>query len=226
MEDDIVLKGLTPNNIREILQNTIKGNGNTALGLDVNYLYSFDKSDIDYISKICQSGRYDFNNVLDWHKKLERWHDDQTVRNDFAREIKPVQLVRNFDKIVNEGLEMIAKTFLGGVGSVFKYHAIGEGEDLADVTPGDTQLADEISRIDVTQAADGGSLTREGSTVYIVGNHPASLQSATITETGVFDNASATADKMLDHSVFDPGIDHDQFEDSAGSTTVIYMCGV
>ncbi len=222
-ENDIVLNGLTPNNIREILQD-IKGKGNTALGLDVNYLYNFDKSDMDHISKICKLGRYNFSNVLDWHKKLERWYDDQTVRNDFAREIKPIQLVRNFDKVVNEGLEMIAQTMLGGSGSVFKYHAIGEGE-VSDALPSDTQLVDQLSRIDVTKVADGGSLSREGSTVYIIGNHPDSIKSTEITETGVFDNQT-TPDKMLDHSIFDPPIFHDQYEDSAGSTTIIYMCGV
>ncbi len=222
-----IIKGVTIEDIQKILQETLKSNrGSGALCIDTNYLYNFHNSDIDYISKICKLGRYNKQAVFEWHNTLEKWYNDQTVRNDFAREIKPVQLVRNIDKIVNEGLEMIAKTFLGGVGSVFKYHAIGEGEDLVDVTPGDTSLVDQISRIDVTQAAEGGSLTREGSTVYIVGNHPASLQSATITETGVFDSLSTTNDKMLDHSIFDPGIDHDQFEDSAGSTTVIYMCGV
>lgn len=213
--------------VQRILQESLKTkNGSGILFIDTNYLHSFHISDMDYISKICKLGRYDIKHVFEWHNNLERWYNDQTVRDHFGREIKPKQLIRTFDKIVNEGLNMIAGCITGQDSSTFHFHAIGEGEDLAEAFSGDTQLSDEIHRIDVRNTNEGGSMTRDGSTIYFVGNHPPELGTATITETGIFDTSSPATDKMLDHSVFDPGISHDQHEDSAGSTTVVYMCGI
>ena len=215
---------LTIEDIQKVLDNTvtkIKGKvGTGILFLDVSYLYSFDVCDMHYVSKLCNLGKYDVKYSKEWHMNLERWYNDQTVNLPF----KPQQVRRNFDRVVNEGLDLVASCLTGGDGSVFQFHAIGEGED-PEALPNDFQLVDELSRIDLFNNADGGSLSREGSTLYFVGNHPDSIASATITETGIF-NARAPPDIMLDHSVFDPGINHDQFENSAGSTTVIYMCGV
>ena len=210
--------------VQKVLQECLKSKGSGILCIDANYLYSFHVSDMDYVSKICKLTRYNKETVFLWHDMLERWYNDQTVRDSFGREIKPKQLVRVFDRIVNEGLGVLAGALTGQGDSNFHYHALGEGE-VTVALPSDKQLVDEINRIDVNRTNDGGSLTKEGSTIYVVGNHPSSLPSANITESGVF-NAQKSPDLMLDHSIFDNPIIHDQFEDSAGSTTVIYMCSV
>ena len=227
-----LLYGLTIEDIQKILENTASNGrkvGNGLLFLDANYLYNFRVQDMTIVSKYNMLGRYDIRAVKEWHNACERWYNDQTVSLGFdiasTTNIKPIKIVRKFDRIVNEGLELVAKMLLGESGTLFKYHAIGEG-DAEEALPSDTAMVDQISRIDVTKASDGGSLSRDGSTIYIVGMHPASLGSASITETGVFNHSDPTKDLMLDHTVFPTPIVHDQFEDSAGSTTIIYMCGV
>jgi len=227
-----VLQGITIEDIQKILTETIsniKGNkvGTGILFFDTSYLYTFHVSDMDYISKLCKLQRNNnIKAVYQWHELLERWYNDQTVVDKFFnREIKPLQIRRNLDRIVTEGLEIVAGCLAGLEGSNFHYHAIGEGDNPS-ALPNDTQLLDEISRIDVLTNSDGGSVARDGSTLYFVGNHPASIASAEISESGIFDNKLTTKDNMLDHSVFDPVVHHDQFEDSAGSTTVVYMCGI
>jgi hypothetical protein len=230
LHKQVAIHGVTLEDIQRILDNTvndIKGKrnvGNGILMFDTSYLYNFHVNDMDYITKLCKLNRYSNKNVFEWHNRLERWYSDQTVRDNFGREIKPLQLVRNFDRIVNEGLEMVAECLSGGKGTQFNWHAIGDG-DADSALPSDDQLVHQISRIDMTASSLGGSLSREGSTLYFVGVHPETIGSTIITETGVFDEKQSP-DTMLDHSVFANGINHDQFEDSAGSTTVVYMCGV
>ena len=228
-ESEPLFSGISANDIQLIFQQTVESLTDTkfrVVSFDASYLYNFDLSDFNWVRKLNLLGRYDKRHVIEWHRYLERWYNDQTVRNDFDRQIKPDQLVRQLDKVVNEGLEMMAGSITGEESSIFKYSAIGDADDLTTPKAGDTQLGNEISRIDVTETAEGGSLSRDGSVIYIIGNHPSSIASTTITESGVFDTNSSTTDRMLDHSVFSPGIDHNQFERAPGFTTVIYMCGL
>ena len=225
----VALEGITLEDVKRVLEQSIQKSGKGGpgiLAIDVNYLHAFDVSDMPYISKLCRLPRYEPKKAIEWHRLLERLYNDQTVLDNFNRPIKAVKVLRSFDKIVNEGLEMIAQCLIGSSTSIFKFHALGQGEDLTQAFPADDELVDEISRIDVTQTTDGGSLSVDGSTVYIVGNHPASLADTTITEAGVFDAALATDDIMLDHTVFAEGIDHVKNEDQQGATLIIYMCGV
>lgn len=228
--EPVQIQGITQEDIQRLIQTTVneygKKKGSGIFLFDTSYIYNFHKSDFSYIQKLNKIPRYKPEVVIDWHRILERWYNDQTVAEPFGREIKPIQIVRQFDKIVNEGLEMIASCLTGGGDTTFKYHAIGDGADAGDdPLPGDTALVHQVNRIDVTSTGLGGSLSRDGSTLYIVGNHPITLETTDFTETGVFDH-SKSPDMMLDHSIFPAKVTHNKNEDVQGSTTIVYMCGV
>lgn len=226
----VVLHGITQEDIQRMLQQTVKKFGKSkfsVLGFDANYCYNFHKEDFfPYIQKLNLIPRYDHKQSIEWHRLLERWYADQTVRDSFGREIKPKQIVRQMDQVVVQGLEQMAKAILGQVGKSFKFGAIGEGViEPEDINPQDVQLEAEVLRIDVTQSNLGGSLSREGTTVYVNANFPITLESTNISETGVFDSMDKSNDNMLDHTAFDVPINHDKNEDVQGFTTVIYVCG-
>jgi len=251
---NILLNGITFTDIQKIIQDSLKDYKGSGMFLfDVSYLYNFRvgfeadyvrdlnlnlrfaQQDVDRLYHVRKQFPSEYERAVQlnklalnvWHTCLEKWYNGEAVHDHFFnKDIKPISIQRRIDKIVNEGLEIVALCLTGHTGTVFKFHAIGEGEDLNEALASDTKLVDEMSRIDVTNSVTGGSTSRDGSTIYIVGNHPSTLPSATITETGVFDSMDKTKDNMLDHSIFDPGIDHDQFETSPGSTTVVYMCGI
>ena len=229
MSSQVALQGITQEYIQRLLQQTLdeheRGKRNVGIvAFDASYLYSFAVSDSDIVRKLCLYNRYHEGHILRWHYLLERWYNDQTVCIN-NRPIKPLQIQRTFDKIVNEGLEAIAKCLIGQDAGIFNFAAIGDG-DVDEALPGDKTLTSEVFRMDVTQTSEGGSLSRDGSTIYVVANFPNTIAQTTFTETGVFNSGDLANDIMLDHSVFPSGIDHDQNEDAQGVTTVIYMCGL
>lgn len=224
----VQLSGVTQQDIQEIFKKTIADLGiarNKIVAFDANYLYNFHKEDFYLVSNLIKLVRYNNKNAIEWHRYLERWYQDQTVSiNDQV--IKPIKIVRALDRVPNEALEMTAACWIGEDQSIFKFHALGNGE-TTEALPSDTQLVNEISRIDVTEDANGGSLTRDGSTLYVIGNHPITVESADITESGVFDGENTGDDDddvMLDYAVFDEEIEHIINSDVPGSTHIIYMC--
>ena len=222
---EVQLSGITRQDVQDIFTKTLqefKTAKTRVVYLDASYLYNFDKSDFQLIRNLTKLVRYSTKNAVEWHRLLERWYSDQTVSiND--RQIKPLKILRTFDKVPNEGLEMTAACWAGQGASVFNFHALGNGT-VTQALPSDTTLVNEISRIDVTQDPNGGSLTRDGSTLYVIGNHPITVETADITESGVFDSDNPTNDIMLDHAVFDDEVEHTINSDVPGSTTIIYQC--
>ena len=216
------LKGITREEIQSIFENTLrdfKESKTRVIYLDASYLYTFHLSDMDYVRKLHKLMQYDSRNVVEWHAQLERWFNDQTVNLPF----KPIQISRTFDRVVNEGLEAIAGAITASDPDAFNWRGIGQGEGEA--LPSDRTLIDEIDRLNVFESVEGGVLTRDGSTVYSVGNHIKSVPSATVTECGMFTTGTSADDKMFEHSMFEDPVVHVQNADSIGSTTVIYMCG-
>lgn len=224
----VQLYGITRDDIQEIFQKVVDENKPRhpkLIFLDANYLYTFHNDDFPDIRKLTLLTRYDHSLAIEWHRLLERWYQDQTVNiND--RLIKPIKISRTFDRVTNEGMTMIARSITGqGVG-IFEYRSIGDGV-ISAASPGDKVLSNEVDRINVNEAPEGGSLSTDGSTIYSIGNHakttptPANGQ---FTECGIHDTDNPATDKMLDHSVFPDPIPHTQHAMSPGSTTVIYMC--
>ena len=225
--EEVKLEGITRDEIQDIFTKTLKDfkeSKTRIIYLDASYLYTFDLGFARYIKKLCLMIRSNPLGAREWHRLLERWYNDQTVRMyGNGEQIKPIVIQRTFDRVVNEGMEFIAANIVGSDSSDFPYRAIGEGV-FTEVLPSDKILVDEIDRINVNQTPEGGSLSRDGSTIYSIGNHVKSIASASLTECGMLSSASVLTDKMLDHSKFSTPITHVQNADSPGSTTVIYMC--
>lgn len=221
----VQLYGITKDDIQQIFEDTIKQYKAIPryIYVDASYLYNFHLDDFETIRKINHLCRYSLRAVLEWHRMLERWLSDQTVVLG-CRQIKPIKITRNFDRVVTEFMEDVAK-FATGTGTVapYKWHAIGSGV-FTEVLPSDTHLVNEVSRIDVTTDPNGGTMTRDGSTIYIIGNHPKSIEQGDMTEVGAFDAEHDTHDRMLDHSLFPTAIPHQINQDVAGATIVIWQC--
>jgi hypothetical protein len=224
MQEQVQISGVTRDDIQRIIQDTIKDLKikPSVIFLDASYAYNFHPSDFYIVSKLCKLIRYNKKNAIEWHRLLERWYQDQTVIIN-GIQIKPYKIARCLDRVPNEALEATVGAWIGTENSTFKWHGLGSGE-TSQALPSDTQLVNQISRIDVTEDPNGGSVSRDGSTLYVVGNHPISVETADITESGVFDSESTSNDIMLDHAVFDDEIDHIQNADVPGSSTIIYTC--
>ena len=225
---EVELLGITKNDIQEIFQKVIdeyKPRFPKLIFLDANYLYTFNNEDFPDVRKLTLLTRYDHTLAKEWHRLLERWYQDQTVHiND--RLVKPIKISRTFDRVVNEGMQMIAGCITGEESANFLYRTIGDGV-ISAASPADNALSNEIDRIQVNETPEGGSLSRDGTTIYSIGNHAKTVPTPAngeFTECGMHDTDSETTDMMLDHSIFEDPVPHTQNADSPGSTTVIYMC--
>ena len=154
------------------------------LYLDVAYLYTFEPSDIPYIQKFTERMKLAQTKTrnplqIEWHRFLERWYDGQYVSVE-GRAIKPIQIERTIDRVVNEFMERIAGAMAGqGDFAPMKFNAIGDGAEAGtSPSPGDTALVNELDRIDVTSQIGGGGITVDGSTFMNIGNHIAFQQVA------------------------------------------------
>lgn len=230
--EPVQLYGVTKDDIQQIVWDTVKAFVEEMKALpriihfDTSYLYSFDVVDFEYVKRFNLLGRHDKRYVLEWHVNLERWGADQTVHL-FGKPVKPTKLVRALDRVPNEGLIHIAGSYTGVDFNVMRWHGVGIGADPQNAptpSPAATGLIIETSRINVDNSLDGGSLSQEGSTIYVVANHPKGIQSGDYTETGVFDGEHEEHDKMGDYSIFPSSVRHDADQNVIGSTTVIYQC--
>jgi len=227
IDNDVKLEGITREDIQDIFEKTLKEFKEAKtriIYLDASYLYTFDLSDSKYITKLCLMNRFNPIHVREWHRLLERWYNDQTVRMyGNGEQIEPIEIDRTFDRIVNEGLEALAAAICGTDSPSFNFRSIGDGV-VPNVYPNDSELVNQIDRINVLTTANGGSLSRDGSTVYSIGNHSKTIPSAILTEVGIQSTVDSSTDIMLDHSRFSSPITHVQNADAPGSTTIIYMC--
>jgi hypothetical protein len=255
LEYDLQHQQIYPKHFDQYLQSlfdaTIKQTGrkieSRLLYLDVNYLYTFHPSDVPFIGKftdqirisgrwVIENGRKVFRNpkAIEWHEFLERWYAGEHV-SIFNRKIKPIQIERTLDRVVNECMERLAQD-MAGIGTLapFKFHAIGDGAVAGSTpSPGDTALNSELDRINVLEDPGGGGMTADGSTFICIGNHDVFSPGGDITEMGMFDaelpgagedDVPVVDDKMGDHSVFPTAVQHLSGQDAPGGSIIIYQC--
>ena len=243
---------ITNEDIKRILQNTYEeNNGRMSLFfLDVSYGYTFHLDDFEHVRKFNLLGRHFANRMkelelqnktntveyeiaqadnskycIEWHRALELWHYEKSVILG-DNKIRPIQIERKLDRVVNEGMEMIARFVTGsGSANAFECRGIGDGE-VDEPSVADLELVHLVDIINVNTAPEGGSLSRDGTTIYSIGNHAKEVATPVneeFTECGMYDETT-TARRMFDHSVFEDPIHHVQHEDAPGSTTIVYMC--
>ena len=230
LEPPVQLHSVTIDDIQRIIETTISDfiqNNRTIpkiIWLDTSYLYTFDLKDFELVRRYNLMIRYGKIRAIEWHRKLERWCQDQTTYI-LGVPIKPTAITSTFDRVPNEGLINLANAFTGKDFNIMNWHAIGTGAIAGtNPSPSATALVTEQSRINVLEDPNGGSLSTEGSTVFVVGNHPISTATGTYTETGVFDAEHTEHDSMGDYSIFPDEIDHAANANAIGSTTVIFQC--
>lgn len=225
MSNQVVLTGITKDDIQAIFEKVIAEHKRIPkwIYFDCSYLYNFHPDDFEHIRKFNLLCRYDMKAVYEWHSMLEKWICDQWCILD-GHKIKPIKIVRSFDRVVSEMMEDIAATITGtGAISPYKFHAIGTGV-FTEVMPSDRAMVNQISRIDVTTDPNGGTLARDGSTIHVIGNHPKSVEQGNISEVGVFNSLSTATDHMLDHSKFPIAIPHLINQDVPGATVIVWQC--
>jgi len=227
--NQVQLYGITKDDIQAIFEKVIADHKGKVLPrwiyVDMSYLYNFHLDDFETIRKINLLCRYSLRAVKEWHQMLERWLCDQTVVLG-CTQIKPIKISRSFDRVVTEAMEDVALFFTGAVGhdiAPYKFHAIGSGV-FSEVMPSDKFLVNEVSRIDVTTDPNGGTMSRDGSTIYIIGNHPKSIEQGDMTELGAFNKMDTSNDRMLDHSRFAQAIQHQINADVPGGTIIVWQC--
>lgn len=249
--EQIILNGVTKEDIQNIIKQALedfKGIKPRLILLDGSYLYTFDKSDIPFINKyiiekmrpgeiieIDEKGRKIVRNpaMIQWHEWLERWCMGQTVEI-YGKKIKPLKIVRSIDRVVNECLNKVARSFTGQDFNTMAYAAIGDGAiPGSNPSPNDTDLAHEVSRINVLSEDNGGDLSSDGNTFYSVAAYSVDTPTSNtpgFTESAIFDmdkppSTSTIVDSMGDRSIFDDAVPHVQGSDAPGVTTFIYTCG-
>ncbi len=143
--------------------------------------------DKELIRNIFQNSRAVKTKLIDdFELKLERTYNDQTV-HDF----EPLCVMKKVDKVVNSGFTRIAELVVGE--SVEFFDAMAAGTGTTAVYTGDTELDTEIARVSLDVS---GYATASGSVIKYGAYFPTGVPSASISESGVFDDSS-TGDMLL-----------------------------
>ena len=223
--EPVELYGVTKNQLQEIYDNALREYKTRVFFLDASYMYTFHLDDFENVRKFNILGRYDKRANIEWHRCLERWYQDQTVTLG-GKTFKPIKISRSLDRVVNDGMEMLAGCIVGEGDAIFNFRGIGDG-DISQVSLDAHDMTNAIDVIDVNNAPEGGSLTRDGTTVYSVGNHSKSVATPAnneFTQCAMYDDDNELTRTMFDLSIFPDPIPHTQNVDAPGSTTIVYMC--
>jgi len=176
----------------------------------VEYLATWDISDIentrmffrlvDVLKQARDKRCIVLANAFD--KKLERVYNDQTTDKDF----EPLHVGKSGNKVVNDGMLRIAEFVTNSLGmntQLFTgsgvYVTIASGTGTIPVSSSDSELQFENARVQF--GAEGFSLAA-GTIMRFGGFFSPSIPSATISESGTFDDF--TAGIMLYRTVYNP----------------------
>ena len=249
MQSQVILHGVKWEDIDKIIKKALedyKGVKPNLILLDGSYLYTFAKDDVPFVNKftsqihtgeikVIENGSEVIRNPLAvmWHQWLERWCMGETVEI-YGKKIKPLKIVRSIDRVVNEFLNKVARSFTGQDFPTMPFAAIGDGAIAgSNPSPNDTDLAHEVARINVLSEDNGGDLSSDGNTFYSVAAFSVDTPTSNtpgFTESAILDKDKPPAgsniiDSMGDRSIYDEAVPHSQGSDAPGCTTFIYTCG-
>jgi len=174
------------------------------------YLATWDISDIDNTKKFFElvdalksiRDQRCISLVESFENKLDRVYNDQTTGLDF----EPIHVGKSRNKVVNDGMLRIAEFTTNSLGlntQLFTgsgvYVTIASGTGTIPVYSSDSELQFENARVQF--GAEGFSLAA-GTVMRFGGFFSPSIPSATISESGVFDDF--TAGVMLYRTVYNP----------------------
>ena len=177
-----------------------------ATNIDLGYLASWDLSELDSTRKYFtmvnalknKRDRDCIKLVESFDQKLERVYNDQTT------DIEPISVGKAVDKVVNDGMVRIAEQVTNSLGlnaQLFtgsgQYIAIASGTGTNPVNSSDSSLQFENARVEF--GSEGFALAA-GTVMRFGGFFAPSIPSATISESGVFDDFSAGS--MLYRTVY------------------------
>lgn len=135
--------------------------------------------------------------VNDFENQLERRFNDQTT------ELEPLEVNKQVDRVVASGMGRIAEFIVGESNQFFNHFSAGTGNTPAYTA--DTQLVEEITRVSIEEQ---GYATASGAVIKYGAYFSPGVQTATITEAGVFDQMVGGAmlfrtvypiDKVINH---------------------------
>jgi hypothetical protein len=115
--------------------------------------------------------------IDNFETQLERKFNDQTTHG-----FNPLEVNRQEDRVVASGMGRIAEFVVGESTQFFNHYSAGTG--TTPVYASDTTLIEELVRVSIEQQ---GYATASGAVIKYGAYFPPGVQTATITEAGVFD---------------------------------------
>jgi len=115
--------------------------------------------------------------IDNFETQLERKFNDQTTHG-----FSPLEVNRQVDRVVASGMGRIAEFVVGESTQFFNHYSAGTG--TTPVYASDTALIEELVRVSIEQQ---GYATASGAVIKYGAYFPPGVQTATITEAGVFD---------------------------------------
>ena len=115
--------------------------------------------------------------IDNFETQLERKFNDQTTHG-----FNPLEVNRQEDRVVASGMGRIAEFVVGESTQFFNHYSAGTG--TTPVYASDTALIEELVRVSIEQQ---GYATASGAVIKYGAYFPPGVQTATITEAGVFD---------------------------------------
>lgn len=191
MFQDHYLESKELDNIHQIRKSQ-KGLTQCDFGYIALFDYSSNKKDQEklqkyfkYIKTAREKGDLQLKNELIqyYEQFLARSYQDMSVCYEFIPE--PHLVGYKADRVVFSGLERIADLVTGVSNLTFNYYAVGTGS--TPVLPADTRLDFEEHRVSIAQT---GFAESKGSSMVFAANFPTTMQSMSISESGIFDRFS------------------------------------
>jgi hypothetical protein len=121
--------------------------------------------------------------------QLERSYNDQTTviePHEINKYIIPLKVNKQIDRVVASGMARLAEFSVGESTQFFNHYSAGTG--TTPVYASDTALVEELVRVSIEQQ---GYATASGAVIKFGAYFPPGVQTATITEAGVFDQMVA-----------------------------------